>query len=181
MDVPLSPGRLNVRDWEKEEIEALLVDAGSILTAVAALATLVYMHGIATEFSQTPRLFPLAVIRIGIPIAAALVVKEVLTRVWMPDLIADGDDEVMEHLRGGDSQFPIPTRIRRLAVLGAGTVVFFVVAGLNLLLGIVVSYPLLLYALGIRDPKTVLGSTLLLFAFVYLIFVQIIGLPVDVF
>jgi hypothetical protein len=181
MDAPLSAGRLDVRDWEKEEIEALLVDAGSILTAVAALAALVYMHGIAMEFSKTPRLFPLAVIRIGIPIAAALVVKEILTRIWLPDLFADSDDEVMEHLRGGDSQFPITTRIKRLAILGAGTVVFFVVASLNLLLGIVVSHPLLLYALGIRDPKTVAGSMLLLFAFVYLIFVQIIGLPVDIF
>lgn len=173
--------KLNIRDWKTEKIEAFLVDVGSILTAIAAFVALVYMHGIATEFSETPRLFPLAVIRIGIPIAAALVVKEVLTRIWKPDLLAAADDEVMEHLRGAESQFPITKRIQRLAVLGAGTVVFFAVASLNLLLGIVVSYPLLLYALGIRDPKTVLGSTLLLFAFVYLIFVQIIGLPVDIF
>jgi hypothetical protein len=60
-------------------------------------------------------------------------------------------------------------------------VLFFTVASLNLLVGIVVSYPFLLYVLGVRDPKTVLGSTLLLFGFVYLIFVQVIGLPVDIF
>lgn len=173
--------RPNIRDWKTEKIEASLVDAGSILSSVAALAALLYMHEIATEFSATPRLFPLAVIRIGIPIAAALVVKELLTRIWMPDLLADADDEVMEHLRGADSQFPIKKRIKRLTVLGAGTVVFFLVASLNLLLGLVVSHPLLLYALGIRDPKKLIGSMLLLFGFVYLIFVQIIGLPVDIF
>ena len=171
----------DVSDWEREEIEAFLVDAGSILSAVAALAGLVYMHGMATGFSQTPRLFPLVVIRAGIALAAALVLKELIVRVWKPDLIATSDDEVMKHLVGADSQFTIKKRIERLAALGAGTVLFFIVASLNLLLGIVVAYPFLLYALGVRDPKTVVGSTLLLFGFVYLIFVQIIGLPVDVF
>jgi len=171
----------DVSDWEREQIEAFLVDAGSILSAVAALAALVYMHEIAVGFSETPRLFPLAIIRLAIPLAAALVVKELLTRIWKPDLLAGADDEVMKHLVGGDSQFTIRKRAERLAVLGAGTVLFFLVASLHLLLGIVVSYPFLLYALGVRDPKTVVGSTLLLFGFVYLIFVLVIDLPVDIF
>jgi len=175
-------GRLDDdRDWGRAESEAFLVDAGSIFSAIAALAALVYMHGIAMEFSETPRLFPLVIIRVGIPLAAALVVKELLTRLWKPDLLAGADDEVMKHLVGGDSQFTITKRVERLATLGAGTVLFFLVASLNLLLGIVVSYPFLLYALGVRDPKTLVTSTLLLFGFVYLIFVQIIGLPVGIF
>jgi hypothetical protein len=177
----LTPRLADISDWERAEIEAFLVDAGSILSAIAALAALVYMHEIATGFSETPRLFPLVILRVGIPLAAALVLKELLTRVWKPDLLADADDEVMKHLVGADSQFTIRKRLERLAALGAGTVLFFVVASLNLLLGLLVSYPFLLYALGIRDPKTVAGSTLLLFGFVYLIFVQIIGLPVDIF
>jgi len=107
----------DVSDWEREEIEAFLRDAGSILSAVAALAALVYMHGLATEFSETPRLFPLVTIRVGIPLAAALVVKEVLTRVWKPDLLAGADDEVMKHLIGEDSQFTLRKRAERLAAL----------------------------------------------------------------
>jgi len=168
-------------DWDVGKIEEFLIDAGSILTAVAALVALIYMHEIATNFSSTPRLFPLAVVRLGIPIAVALVIKEFLTRIWMPDLLATTGDEVREHLRGGDSQFTITKRIQRLILLGAGTVVFFIIASLHLLLGILVSHPLLLYLLGVRDPKQLIGSVLLLFAFVYLIFIQIIGLPVDIF
>jgi hypothetical protein len=178
----MSPSRLDdVSDWEREEIEAFLIDAGSILSAVVALAVLVYVHGIAVEFSETPRLFPLVVIRAGIVLAAALLVKELVTRVWKPDLLADADDEVTKHLVGADSQFTIGKRVERLAALGAGTVLFFLVASLNLLLGIVVGYPFLIYALGVRDPKAVVVSTLVLFGFVYLVFVQIIGLPVDLF
>jgi hypothetical protein len=171
----------DVATWGREEIEAFLIDAGSILASIAALAMLVYMHGMATALPETPRLFPLAIIRAGIVLAAALVVKELITRAWKPDLLTDADDEVMKHLVGAESQFTIKKRIKRLAALGTGTVLFFFAASLNLLLGIVVSYPVLLYLLGVRDVKTLVGSTLVLFGFVYIIFVQVIGLPVDVF
>lgn len=170
-----------VRDWDETDIERRIIDIGSVASALFLLGALVYLHSLAMEFGDTPRIFPLIVIRAGIVIAALLVFKEVVTRFVKPDLFEPEDDEVTKHLTGERSQFSIPVRAKRLSVVALLVIGFFTVATVNVLLAIAVCYPATLYLLGTRDSKQIVVSSLLLLVFVYLVFVLFIQMPLDLF
>lgn len=166
---------------ENESIEERLFRVGSVLSAVLALAAFVYLYTVAETFSRTPRIFPMVVIQLGLVAAVALVVKEVVVRFVKPDLFDEGDDAVMEHLTGAGSLYALPDRVKRLGIVGAWTVVFFLVATVNVLAALVVSYVGAAYSLGIRDKRTLAASTITLFLFVYVVFVLLIRMPLDLF
>lgn len=161
--------------------ENFVVSIGSVFSAVVALCVLLYLHSLATEFGDTPQIFPLIVIRIGIVIAALLVIKEVVTRFVKPDIFESDDDESKKHLTGEASQFSISTRLSRLATIGAVIVAFFLLSNINVLLAILVCYPAAVYVLGARDIKHILLSTAVVLAFVYFVFIVLIQMPLDLF
>lgn len=164
-----------------EPIEERLFRYGSSLSAVLALVAFAYLYTVAQTFSRTPRIFPTVVITLGLVAAVALFVKEVVVRFVKPDLFTGGDDAVMEHLTGAESLFELPERLQRLGIIGAWTTVFFLVATVNVLAALIVSYVGAAYSLGIRDKKTLAASTLTLFLFVYVVFVLLIRMPLDLF
>ncbi|MGQ4556144.1 hypothetical protein [Halobellus sp. GM3] len=108
-------------------------------------------------------------------------IKEVVTTFYRPDLFGDVDDKVTEHLKGAESRFSVGERAKRLAITGVVTVGFFAIATLNVLAAVVVIYPAAVYALGVRDRRAIATSTALLVGFVYLVFVVIIEMPLDLF
>lgn len=162
-------------------VEHRLFKYGSFLSAVLALASFVYLYDVASGFSQTPRIFPMVVIQIGLVAAAALVIKEAISRFLKPDLFGAADDRILEHLTGSGSIYALPDRVKRLGIVGVWTVCFFLIATVNVLVALVVSYAGAAYSLGIRDKKTLVTSTAALFLFVYVVFVLLIRMPLDLF
>ncbi|WP_144902123.1 hypothetical protein [Halobellus captivus] len=164
-----------------EAVESRLFRYGSVVSAIVSLGVLLYLRELSMAFSRTPRIFPSVVIHIGIVAAAGLVIKEVSTRLLKPDLLASTDDEVMKHLTGAASSFTLPERIKRLAMMGLWTAVFFALGSFNILLAVIPCYIGAAYSLGVRDRKTLLLSTVTLFAFVYVVFGILIRIPLRLF
>ncbi|QCC48460.1 hypothetical protein DV707_12735 [Halobellus limi] len=168
-------------ETRSQSVESQLFRYGSVLSAALALGVLLYLRELSTAFSRTPRIFPSVVIHIGIVAAVGLVVKEVITRLVKPDLLASTDDEVMRHLIGSASAFPLPVRVKRLVMMGLWTAVFFAFGTFNVLLAVVFCYVGAAYSLGVRDPKRLGLSTVTLFAFVYVVFGILIRIPLRLF
>lgn len=164
-----------------ETLEERLFRYGSVLSALLAFAAFIHLYTVASEFSKTPRIFPMVVILVGLVSAAALLIKEVIVRFLKPDLLTATDDAVMEHLSGAGSIYALPDRLKRLAIAGAWTAVFFLIATVNVLVALIVSYLGAAYSLGIRDKKTLAVSTATLFLFVFIVFVLLIRMPLDLF
>lgn len=170
-----------VRALDEEEIERWVLDIAALAAAIVIFASLAYLYVITQEISPTPRLFPSIIIAVGLPVAALLVVKEAVTRFIKPDLFVSEPDEVLKHLTGERSRFSIKVRLVRLAVIGTMIVLFFGLAVVNVLVSIVVCYPLALLMLGERDPKRIGLSSLALIAFVFFVFILLIDMPLDLF
>lgn len=170
-----------IRKLDETELERRIIDVSSVASALFLFATLVYLHTLAVDFGETPRIFPLIIVRAGIVIAALLVFKEVITRFVKPGLFEADDDEVIKHLTGEKSQFPIPVRVKRLLVIGLLLVAFFGIATVNVLLSIAICYPATLYLLGLTDIRRITVGSVVLLAFVYLVFVLFIQMPLDLF
>ena len=166
---------------DESRFERRVLSFGSIISAFVVLGGLLYLHAVAMDIGTTPRIFPLIVIRIGIVIAALLVLKELVTRVIMPNLLVPTEDEVTKHLTGEQSQFSIPVRAYRLLVVAAMIAAFFLLANVSVLVSILVCYPATVYALGVRDVKRIVLSTVVVVTFVFVVFVVIIQMPFDLF
>lgn len=168
----------NLQSWS---IESQLFRYGSVLSAVLTLGGLLYLRELSGAFGRTPRIFPSVVIHIGIVAALGLVVKEVSTRLVKPNLLTATDDEVMRHLTGSVSAFTLPVRVKRLAIMGLWTFLFFTLGTVNVLLAVIPCYAGAAYSLGVRDRKTLVLSTSALFAFVYVVFGLLIRVPLRLF
>jgi len=160
--------------------EDRIISVGSVLSAVVALGALLYLYTLAVDFGDTPSIFPVIVIRIGIAIAALLVLKELITQFVKPGIF-ERDDESKKHLTGEKSQFSASTRLSRLVIIGATIVAFFVLSNVNVLVAILVCYPASVYLLGVRDIKQILLGTAVVLTFVYLVFIVLIQMPLDLF
>lgn len=168
-------------DSRVRSIESQLFRYGSVLSAVLALGSLLYLRDLSAGFSRTPRIFPSVVIHVGIIAAIGLVVKEVIVHFVKPGLLASTDDDVLKHLTGATSVFTLPVRVKRLTIMGLWTALFFALGTLNVLLAVVICYAGAAYSLGIRDWKTLALSSVTLFAFVYVVFGLLIRIPLRLF
>lgn len=170
-----------VERLDESEIETRILDIGSLVSAVVVFVTLLYLYTLTSEFGDTPGIFPATIISVGILVSATLVVKELVTRFIYPGVFTERQDEVTKHLTGSKSQFPVRTRVTRLASIGVVVVSFFVLATVNVLLALAICYPASIYLLGMKDRKTILLSTAALLAFVYVVFVLLVQMPLDLF
>lgn len=168
-------------DFSEDELETFVKGWTSVFVAVLSLGVLLYLHTITAEFSKSPRIFPRFTIQIGIVIAVVLVIKEVFVLAWESDRFEAENASVLVHLTGEGSEFSLDHRVFRLASLGVWTVAFFKIAQINVLFAIALCYPLITYALGIRNRKLIATATVTLFLFVFVAFILILQMPLDTF
>jgi hypothetical protein len=162
-------------------IETRMFKLGSVVSAALATVVLGYLLAVSLQLGSTSRQFPVVVLTLGLGASTALLGKEILVQYWKPNLLASSNSKVMENLTGSQSQFSLPVRLKRLLIMGGWTGVFLLIASVDLLTATGVAYAGATYSLGVRDKKRIVGGTLLLLAFIYVIFILVIQMPIDMF
>lgn len=137
------------------------------------------LYAVSGSYEGTANDFPRIILAAGILFAVLLIIREIVLE-WT-DYEFGVDSGISEYLRGGESQYSPQKRAKRVGVLAVWTAVFFALATLNFILAITVCYPGMLYSLGIRDRKVLIGGTIVIDIFIFIVFVWALGIPLGVF
>lgn len=143
------------------------------------IITFAILYTLARQYQGNASDFPKIILAAGILFAILLIVKELVLE-WT-DYDFNIESGISEYLKGGESQYTSREQIKRNSILLLGIAVFFLLATLNFIIAIIITYPGMLYFLGIRDRRTLIGSTVAISVFVFVMFVLILGIPLGVF
>lgn len=152
----------------------------SISFTAISLLLFVWFYDMARGFSGRASELPTLIFQVGIVISSLLLFFQTIVPKYFPRLQSGGSDRA-EYLKGGESRFTFRQRLIRFGVFVAGVVVFFAIASWNFLAAMVVTYPGMVYSLDVRDPKTLIASTVVLVSFVYVVFILVLEIPLGVF
>lgn len=145
------------------------------------LGLFIGLRQIANEFPSRAGQFPELVLTIGIILASGMLFKRFVLNTVFPGMITESEGGVDEYLSGGESSLSVGERIVRLSLLSFWIAVFFVLGGLNLFLAISVSYGGMAISFGERDPKGIALSLVVMNLFIYIAFVRVLNVPIEVF
>lgn len=134
---------------------------------------------IAGQYGGTADDFPRIILGTGMLFAAFLIIRE-LSLEWT-DFEFGVETGISEYLRGGESHYSLAEQAKRVGILVVWTVAFFALASLNFLLAITVYFPGTMYSLGIRNRRVLVGSTVAIDVFVFVVFFWVLGIPLGVF
>lgn len=152
---------------------------GTVGVSGLFLALFAALYVAAGQYEGTANDFPRIILVAGMLFAVLLVIKELLIE-WL-DYDFGAESGISEYLKGGDSQYPISDRLKRVGILGVWTALFFGLAALNFLLAITICYPGVVYSLGVRDRRVLIWGTIGIDVFVFVVFVWTLGIPLGVF
>jgi hypothetical protein len=145
------------------------------------LGTFIWLYQMSTQFPRRPGVFPQLVLGIGIVLAIAIVLKRLLTKTVFSGLFLKSEDGVDEYLSGGDSKLTRRQKLVRMTLLIIWISTFFVLGGTNIFIALTVTYAGMVISFGPRDLKGVIGSTVAMNIFVYIVFVRVLNVPIGVF
>ncbi|MFC7216098.1 tripartite tricarboxylate transporter TctB family protein [Saliphagus sp. GCM10025334] len=168
---------LQNRNLDKRELERY----ASLFAVVVFLGLFAYLHSLAVDYPRRGGQFPVLVLRAGIFFCIAYLVYQTIVLQLYPSLKRDENGGMGEYLKGSKSQFDVAIRFKRGIILLTGIIAFYAIGTVNLVLAVFVCYTAIMLALGKRDPKLVIGSAGGLSIFVYLVFVIILDVPLEVF
>jgi hypothetical protein len=152
---------------------------GSIGLSGVFIVLFAGLYVIAGQYQGTADDFPGFILLAGIILSCLLIVRELILK-WS-DYDFAVETGISEYLKGGESQYTITERLKRVSLLGIWTAFFFVLATVNFILAITICYPGTMYTLGVHNYRTLVVSTIAIDLFVFIVFVWVLGIPLGVF
>lgn len=157
----------------------------SVAMTLLLLVITISLYPIAVGYRGYAGRYPQLLLLIALISLVSLLIKQVILETYDIQILSNsGEDEtseIMEYFTGGASQYSSRRRALRIGSLLFWTILFFPVGAINLLLAIAVCYTGMMVTLGIRDWKKITGSVIAMEILVYILFIRLLNVPVEVF
>lgn len=157
----------------------------SLAMTVLLLVSTMLLYPIAGTYQGYAGRYPRLLLLVAFVSLLALLLQQTVLEYYdiqfFPSHDGNEADEVMEYFTGGESKYSPRQRVFRIGSLVLWTALFFVFGAINLLLAIAVSYTGMMLTLGVRDWKRVVGSVVAMEILVYVLFIQLLNVPLEVF
>lgn len=155
---------------------------GSIIFALSFAVLFVYLREFhVTEFRETGAQFPRLLLTVGTVLCLLLIVKKVFISQPLFGEGSTSQSAMAKYLRGRESNYSLDKRIYRFVLFNLWVGLFFGLLSVNLYLALTVFYVGGAVSLGVRNVKQLTIAIVVMNAAVYLIFVQVLGVPLEVF